>query len=71
VEPRWRSDGLEDVETPVRLFATDLFGSFANNVRIQYAVSRDGQRFLMNTPPHADYPSTMTVVVNWAGTLDK
>jgi Tol biopolymer transport system component len=64
------SEGL-DVGTPVRLFATELFEGFANNVRIQYAVSRDGQRFLMNTPSHGDYPSTMTVMVNWVGALGK
>jgi Tol biopolymer transport system component len=51
---------------PVPLFATRVGGAvqFAN--RPQYVVSRDGQRFLMNTI--VEEPSTpITLLVNWKG----
>lgn len=36
-----------------------------------YAVSRDGQRFLMNVPPEAGDLTPITVVINWTAVLKK
>ena len=47
---------------PVRLFRIDFDGSFG--VRQQYAVSPDGQRFLVNAPT-AVTSASVAVVLNW------
>jgi Tol biopolymer transport system component len=39
--------------------------------RYQYAVSADGQRFLINTAPEQAAPAPITVVLNWAAGLKK
>jgi hypothetical protein len=39
--------------------------------RNQYAVSADGQRFLVNQPSVEASASPVTVVVNWPATLNK
>jgi hypothetical protein len=36
-----------------------------------YAVSPDGQRFLINTPAEVNNPAPMTVVLNWTAGLKK
>jgi Tol biopolymer transport system component len=55
-------------ETPQALFSIPNVGVFA--VGRQYAVSRDGQRFLFNMrQPQAEVP--LTVIVNWPATLQK
>jgi serine/threonine protein kinase len=51
-----------DVGTPVALFTTALAGSQADAGR-HYMVSRDGQRFLMDTLKEVTLP--ITVVLNW------
>jgi len=40
----------------------------ANNM---YAVTRDGQRFLVNRPQNAATAAPLTVIVNWTSTLEK
>jgi hypothetical protein len=40
-------------------------------VRYEYAVSSDGQRFLINTLPEETASSPVTVVLNWTTTLKK
>ena len=51
---------------PVPLFAALLRGGAEQVVEVaQYAVSQDGQRFLMNTDATAS-SSSITVVLNWA-----
>jgi hypothetical protein len=41
-----------------------------SDLRQSYAVSADGQRFLLNTSPEAGSPP-MTVVLNWPALLKK
>jgi Tol biopolymer transport system component/predicted Ser/Thr protein kinase len=85
--PRWRRDGKElfyvtagqklmavTVQTdstfqagrPHALFEPRFFQPV-----IPYAVSADGQRFLVNTPLEEDNSSPVTVVLNWTAELKK
>jgi Tol biopolymer transport system component len=50
--------------SPVPLFATHVGGARQGIGRQQYMVSRDGQKFLMNTVTE-DTPSPITVILNW------
>jgi len=50
--------------TPVELFATHI-GEIPRQQRPQYAVSPDGQRFLINVPIESASVSPITVVLNW------
>jgi hypothetical protein len=53
-------------DAPRRLFSTPLRGSIQSR---QYAVSADGQRFLLSVPKEtAD--SALRVVLNWPGLLN-
>jgi Tol biopolymer transport system component len=59
--------------SPVRLFPTPIDGSnyFADSLH-DYAVSSDGQRFLLNLPaPTGGNPLPITVVVNWTSSLNR
>jgi dipeptidyl aminopeptidase/acylaminoacyl peptidase len=49
---------------PVELFATSVLGISVPN-RQQYAVSADGQRFLLNVPAENASVSPITVILNW------
>ena len=53
---------------PKTLFPTGVIG-----LNQMYAVTKDGQRFLINTrPPNAAAAATpLNVVVNWTSTLKK
>ena len=42
-----------------------LFDARRAGPRYQYAVTADGQRFLINTPPEQAASAPITVVVNW------
>ncbi len=55
--------------TPRPLFQpnTARFSSSFGN----YAVSRDGQRFLVNSRREQSSPAPLTVVVNWLATVQK
>ena len=53
---------FEVSKTPEALFETGL--TPGNGWR-QYAVTRDGQRFLINTPARGSNPATLTVVTDW------
>jgi eukaryotic-like serine/threonine-protein kinase len=53
---------------PVALFQTRM-STFANPFRTSYAVSRDGQRFLINTLAENAATPSITVVVNWTRLL--
>jgi Tol biopolymer transport system component len=55
---------------PVPLFQTRI-STFANPFRTSYAVARDGQRFLINTPADNTPTPSITVLVNWTGLLKK
>jgi Tol biopolymer transport system component len=85
--PHWRGDGRElfylDATGTMTAVPIDLTHSSpagvtrplfpvgvvsANNM---YAVSRDGQRFLVNRPQNDATAVPLTVMVNWAATLHK
>ena len=52
--------------TPVPLFAPRIAGGATQAaLRQQYVVSRDGQRFLINTPVVEEAVSPITLVLNW------
>ena len=59
-----------DIGTPRPLFATEAtgltLGILGGN---QYAVTRDGQRFLVNEPVQKESTTSITVVVNWRAAL--
>ncbi len=62
------SQGQLNVGTPVPLFLTHLTSvSFPGH---QYAVSADGERFLMNVSAD-DSISPITIVQNWTAALGK
>ena len=56
-----------EADVPRTLFQTELN---VNALRQSYAVSADGQRFLLNTSLEASAPP-MTVVLNWPALLKK
>jgi hypothetical protein len=55
---------------PTPLFATYL-SAFANPFRTSYAVSRDGQQFLLNAAAENASTPSITVVSNWLELLKK
>jgi len=86
--PHWRADGKElfylDADgamMAVSIDATDpfmaglpktLFPSGVISANQVYAVTRDGQRFLVNArPQNAATATPLTVIVNWTSTLQK
>ena len=54
-----------DVGAPMALFATNIGGALQNTLGFQYAVSADGQRFLMNTVTQ-EAASPITLILNWS-----
>ena len=59
-------DGELEAALPVSLFHTRLSSSaHVGSPKQQYAVSRDGQRFLMLVSPDDATPSPVTVILNW------
>jgi serine/threonine protein kinase/Tol biopolymer transport system component len=55
-----------EIGVGVPLFMTNVGGAFAQGVsRQQYAVSADGQRFLMNTLAEGANASPITLILNW------
>ena len=55
-----------EIGVGVPLFMTNVGGAFAQGVsRQQYAVSADGQRFLMNTLTEGANASPITLILNW------
>jgi len=67
VEIREEAERLE-VGLPTELFAAGLLGSDAGD---HYAVSADGQRFLVKVPIGDDSKFQMHVVLNWESLLDQ
>jgi serine/threonine protein kinase/Tol biopolymer transport system component len=59
---------FEVSKTPEALFDT---GITPGNGWRQYAVTKDGQRFLINTPARGSNPATLTVVTDWQAALRK
>jgi hypothetical protein len=54
-----------DVGASIPLFATRTSGAVESYSRQQYMVSRDGQRFLMNTVTD-EATAPITVILNWS-----
>ena len=85
--PHWRADGKElfyldaagaMTAVPIDLTASSpaglprtLFPAEAVSLYNMYAVTRDGQRFLVNRPQNAATATPLTVIVNWTSTLQK
>jgi Tol biopolymer transport system component len=67
VEIREDAESLE-VGLPTELFAAGLLGSSGGD---HYAVSADGQRFLVKVPIDDDSKFQMHVVLNWESLLDQ
>ena len=61
------SDGQSmEPGTPAPLFRALLFGgAHVSSPKQHYAVSHDGQRFLMLISPEDATPSPITVILNW------
>jgi eukaryotic-like serine/threonine-protein kinase len=86
--PHWRADGKElfyldgdGAMTVVPIAAGDtfeagvpttLFGTAVLGLQQVYAVTRDGQRFLINARPQSAITAApLTVIVNWTSTLQQ
>jgi Tol biopolymer transport system component len=54
-----------ELGAPQSLFQTGLRQTPMQTIMSQYAVSHDGQRFLLNAPVPEDLPATITAVVGW------
>jgi hypothetical protein len=88
-QPLWRGDGKElfflDPDRNMMVAPVDttrqfeagvprpLFKTVANQTTRQYAVTNDGQRFLLIVPrsDRDASPLPLTVVLNWLGTVQK
>ena len=60
-----RSGATLQLGVPERLFQTGLRPTPVQTIMSQYAVSRDGQRFLLNAPVSGDLAPTITAVLGW------
>jgi hypothetical protein len=56
---------------PVALFETHIGGAVQGFNKQQYAVSSDGQRFLLNVRPDEASTAPITVLINWTAGLKK
>jgi hypothetical protein len=50
---------------PKPLFSVQIAGGPAAAATHRWAISPDGQRFLINVTPEGTAPAPMTVVLNW------
>jgi hypothetical protein len=60
-----------DVSAPVPLFQANPRETSSTSEQQFYDVSRDGQRFLINTEAKQTEVEPMTIVLNWAAKLNK
>lgn len=60
-----------DVGSPIALFQASPRQAIALFDLFVYDVSRDGQRFLINTPVKQAETEPMSVVLNWTAKLNK
>jgi hypothetical protein len=58
---------------PARLFRAPIYGggSPSENLRHQYDVARDGQRFVVNVSASDQAASPINIVLNWTAGLKK
>lgn len=83
VQPRWRRNGKEliyrDLNGKLRVVTVETKPKFKAGVpkalfeinSTSYAVTADGQRFLVAVPTESSKTSPITVVVNWTPTVTK
>ena len=57
--------------TPVAFFQAAPRRAIMNSDLFAYDASRDGQRFLINTPVKQGETTTMSVILNWSANLNK
>jgi hypothetical protein len=57
--------------TPLTLFQANAREQVAGSELVMYDVTRDGQRFLINTQMETTHSQSMMVVLNWPAVLDK
>ena len=67
--PLTQRDGMLEPGHAVALFQTRIVQP--RLVLFQYDVSRDGQRFLINSLPHEDAAAPLTLLLNWPQYLDR
>jgi Tol biopolymer transport system component len=60
-----------DAGTPVTLFQANARELVATSERVTYDVTKDGQRFLINTQVKNEDRQPMSVVLNWAADLKR
>ena len=60
-----------DLGTPIALFQTSPRQPISFNNLFVYDVSRDGQRFLINTPVKQAQAAPMSIILNWPAKLKK
>jgi eukaryotic-like serine/threonine-protein kinase len=60
-----------DVSPPTPLFQTHAREAFATSEQVSYDVTKDGQRFLVNTQVKNADTQPMSVIVNWDADLKK
>jgi Tol biopolymer transport system component len=60
-----------DAGSPVALFAANARAGVATSEIAQYAVTGDGQRFLVNTTLKDQKTQPVTVILNWPAQLEK
>jgi hypothetical protein len=60
-----------DPGTPIMLFQATPHQPVTNADQFVYDVSRDGQRFLINTPVKQTETAPMSVILNWPAKLTK
>ena len=60
-----------DAGIPVPLFQANAREQVAGSELVMYDVTRDGQRFLINTRMETTHSQTMMVILNWPVVLDK
>jgi hypothetical protein len=60
-----------DAVTPIALFQTTPRQSVSRTDLFVYDVSRDGQRFLINTQVKQGESQPMSVVLNWPAKLNQ
>jgi hypothetical protein len=62
-----------EVDAPKPLFHTDILGGLGGGPAIawRYAISKDGQRFLINSAMDQSTSAPVTVDINWTASLKK
>jgi hypothetical protein len=65
------TEGRFDARTPLPLFQANAREQVAGSELVMYDVTRDGQRFLVNTQMETSHSQSMMVILNWPVVLDK